>query len=357
MAKRLMLVVLVVLVGAGVAAPTAEASGGAGAISAPDGVTVGGLPYRYVALPVGYPDKVTAIAKIDLAGGRVDRTWYLDGIHHVPAPTYDGRGGGLSADGGTLVLGQFPRSYPQRVTRFAILDTDLYMRLPRTPGHPRSPGRGPHAITQVNLRGSFGFDAISPDGSTLYLVHYLSPADPTKYEVRAYDLERRRLLTEPVVDPSEPDEQMRGLPITRAASPDGRWAYTLYDGNGKEPFIHALDTVRREAACIDLPQLTGRQGLYMLRLGVEDSGSRLAVLDRPPGPEGSRPLLNVDTETFAVTRAAPAVTESSGGLPAWLAIGLGTGALAAALAWLAARRRRHPVEGAFARPGGGVGED
>ena len=45
---------------------------------------------------------------------------------------------------------------------------------------------------------------------------------------------------------------MRGQPLTRATSPDGRWAYTLYDGAGKEPFIHALDTSTRSARCIDL---------------------------------------------------------------------------------------------------------
>ena len=356
MARKWMLVALLALPGAGVAAPAVEASGGTGTMPAPDGVTVSGLPYRYVALDVGYPDKLTAVAKIDLEGGRVDRSWYMDGIYYVPAPTYDGRGGGLSADGTTLVLSRFPPSYPPRATKFAIVETDRYMRLPRTAGHPRSPGRGPHAVTYVNLRGSYGFDAISPDGSTLYLVHYLSPSDPTKYEVRAYDLERRRLLSEPVVDPEEPDEQMRGLPITRAAGPDGRWAYTLYDGNGKEPFIHALDTVRRRVACIDLPQLAGVRSPYMLRLRVEGSGRRLAVLDRQPGPEGSRPLLSVDTKTFAVSRATPAETESGGGFPAWLAIGLGAGLLGTAFAWLLGARRE-TAGGALAQPGRRVDKD
>ena len=54
-------------------------------------------------------------------------------------------------------------------------------------------------------------------------------------------------LPTPIVDKSEPDERMAGLPITRQTTADGRWAYTLYDGAGKEPFVHALDTVNGEA--------------------------------------------------------------------------------------------------------------
>ena len=42
-------------------------------------------------------------------------------------------------------------------------------------------------------------------------------------------------LPEPIIDPPELDEAMRGMPITRAASPDGRFAYTLYDGAGEHP--------------------------------------------------------------------------------------------------------------------------
>ena len=129
----------------------------------------------------------------------------------------------------------------------------------------------------VALRGDFSFDALSPDGRLLYLIHYLSRRDPTRYEVRAYDVPAGRLLPAPIVDPREADERMRGLPITRVASADGRWHYTLYDGAGSHPFIHALDTVGRTAVCIDLDGIAGRQDLYDLRLGLR--GRRgLAVL-------------------------------------------------------------------------------
>jgi hypothetical protein len=130
------------------------------------------------------------------------------------------------------------------------------------------------------------------------------------------------------------------VPITRASSADGRWAYTLYDGNGEEPFLHALDTVRGRAVCVDLLQLEGRHDLFMARLRMEAGGRRLAVLSRPPGLERSRQLLSVDTETFAVREATPvAIASSDAGAP-WLPIAIVAAALAAAMAWLLARRQR-----------------
>ena len=131
----------------------------------------------------------------------------------------------------------------------------------------------------LRLRGDFSFDAISPKGRWIYLIHYVSPQDPTRYLVRAYDLQHGRLLTKPVVDPSEQGEKMRGNPLSRAASPDGRWAYTLYDGAGEAPFIHALDTSGRTARCVDLDALAGKDYLWRLRLHLNEYGSALTIRD------------------------------------------------------------------------------
>jgi hypothetical protein len=48
---------------------------------------------------------------------------------------------------------------------------------------------------------------------------------------------------------------------------DGRWAYTLYARQGRAPFVHALDTVKREAYCTDLPLRLSQQRQMTLRLG------------------------------------------------------------------------------------------
>ena len=70
---------------------------------------------------------------------------------------------------------------------------------------------------------------------------------------------------------------MRGMPVTRSSSPDGRFAYTLYNGAGEHPFIHALDTVEKSARCIDLHGLMGFQRLGELKLDVSPDGGSISV--------------------------------------------------------------------------------
>lgn len=320
----------------------AAAKGVAAGAAAAGGVTVSGSEYRYVAISPGTPGKVTVISRIEQQGGRVSRWWYLPGSYYVPAIAYDGSGGGLSADGRWLVLQRTPSPpLPPSTTRFLVLDTQRSLTY-RGAGHlPRSR----HLFSFIDLPGDFSFDAISPDGSTIYLIHHLSkfwgPDYTANYEVRALDAASGKLLPHPVIDPEEPDEQMTGLPVTRAASPDGRWAYTLYDGNGKEPFVHALDTVGRRAVCIDLPQLKGQRNLFRSKLRLEQSGRKLTVITHPGGAHGSQPLLSIDTKSFAVEEAGPAGSGSDG--TAWLAAGVAV--LTAVLLVLWRRRSRPGIQG------------
>ena len=161
----------------------------------------------------------------------------------------------------------------------------------------------------------------------LYLIQYTSALDPTQYSVRAYDLGAGRLLAAPVVDPHARGEKMRGRPLTRAASRDGRWAYTLYDGAGKEPFIHALDTSRRSARCIGLEALTGTN-LSRLRLKLDSSHQLLSVI------RGHEPAVNVDLRSFRVS--AP----GGSGFPWALAVLATLGALGTAAVSAITLRRR-----------------
>jgi hypothetical protein len=237
---------------------------------------------RYVTFPSG---RDTLLARVSTEGGAVDRYREIAGRFTVPAVAYDGSAGGLTSDGRTLVLIRPRVGLGQKRTRFAMIDA---RRLTVT--------------KRIVLRGDFSFDALSPDGSTAYLIEYRSLGrhnfDPTDYDVRAIDLATGKLDPQPIVDPREPDEDMGGLPIARAMSPDARWAYTLYSGS-EHPFIHALDTVGRTARCIDLDALTGRQDLFQMRLRITDGGRRLQVL------KDDKPELLVDTRSFAVSRPSP----------------------------------------------------
>jgi hypothetical protein len=85
--------------------------------------------------------------------------------------------------------------------------------------------------------------------------------------------------------------------LSRAMSSNGRWAYTLYDGAGATPFVHALDTVARSARCIDLEGVPSGTDLWQLRLVIDGAGERLVLRNR------TTPLLLVDLRTLSVRAA------------------------------------------------------
>jgi hypothetical protein len=289
----------------------------------PDGVTpsTGASGVNGVRYVTHAKDGATTVRELSASGVVLQSSSVRD-TFMVPAVALDGSPGGLSADGGTLILTKPRTSIPQGTTQLLVLDTN-----------------GLGVRSRVRLEGDFGFDAISPDGDRLYFIEYLNPANLTRYAVRAYDVASGALLPNPIIDPTEEDaDEMRGYPITRATSPDGRWAYTLYDGNGRHPFVHALDTAEGSAVCIDTPTLAGRKDLFQLGLGVSADGSTLTVADR------GHPLALVDTQTFAVrgpSEPAPAPQAGNGGdvwrlaIPAIAVVVLGGAALV-----LIARRRQ-----------------
>lgn len=285
--------------------------------AAADGLPAVGVDAAPLSVHGGELEYVTARAKGEtvlrertVARGRVLRRLHLNGNFSVPAVAYDGSPSGLSADGRTLVLISPRRHFPRASRTFAVIDAKR-LRVRR----------------HIRLRGDFSFDAISPDGRLVYLINYLSKSDFTKYAVRAYDMRARRLLREPVVDPSDPDEDMSGLPLSRVSDQEGRWAYTLYSGR-KHPFVHALDTERRTAVCIDLDDVHSLGALEL-------RGDRLDVLGG-----GGGVVASIDTETHRVIprpeKRKPATAEAAAGIP-WLLIAAPT----AALILLAAAGRRN----------------
>ncbi|HEX8087126.1 MAG TPA: hypothetical protein VF529_22800 [Solirubrobacteraceae bacterium] len=248
----------------------------------PTGVVARENGDRYVALSAGAGS--TVVARIAAGSGEVEAYRWLREPLTIPGVALDGTAGGLSGPDGALVLIR-PREhghYPLRRTRLVVLDAE---RL--------NVGR------RITLKGDFSYDAISPDGRRLFLVQYVDPDDPRAYVVRTYDLARGKLERGAIVDAREPDEDMRGYPVTRVTTDDGRWAYTLYDGGG-EPFVHALDTVERRAFCIDLPTLAGVEDPYTLRLAL--SGRQLAVEDR------GRDAAFIDTTTMEARGPASVFT-------------------------------------------------
>jgi hypothetical protein len=279
--------------------------GGDGTAS-PDGLL------HYVTLPML---KQTVVTKMS-AEGSVLKFRTLPGVWGIPLVAFDGSTGGLSAYGRILVLAQPPIGRMRHVSRFPVLET-TNLRL----------------VDLVTLEGSFSFDAVSPDGSTLYLIEHVNRKDVAEYQVRAYDLAEDRLLPYVIRDHRSNQAEMYGYPMSRTTSSDGRWAYTLYQGS-HHSFVHALDTVARKAVCIDLPMDTPPEYVADARLALGPNGENLTVDSRVGGI-----LAVIDTEKLALRPRVsnrPAEAPAEEGFP-WLLV---VGALALASLAAGARARR-----------------
>jgi hypothetical protein len=242
-----------------------------------DGAVDGASGVRYVALPAA---TTTAVAAVRTRDGRVLRYATIRGAFGVPLVAFDGTTEGISRDGKTLVLADLGASEKQ--TSFAVLRTAT-LRLKQA----------------ITLPGRWSYDALSPDGRTLYAIQYLGSGPTPRYQVRSVSLITGKPVGAAIIDKREPDEEMNGSPWARARSANGAWAYTLYAKPNGTGFVHALDTSGRRAFCVDLPWRTSAQRLAAVRLSLADGGRSLVLAKR-----GGNRLAVVDTATFKVTALA-----------------------------------------------------
>jgi hypothetical protein len=288
----------------------ATASPGASSIESSDGSVV------YMVSPDGGGATVTKIRGSDRTA-QVSRR--LAGSFALPSVA--GSRGGLAPDGNKLVLEGHPAPH---ASQFAVLNART-LRVERV----------------LSLKGSYSFDAMSPSGKTLFVLRYLS-RDHTHYAVQSLDLTDASPVARTLVEKGEPGEAMSGTALTRTTSPDGAWVYTLYEGAGEAPFVHALSTVDKYTVCIDLDALEGRRDLSSLDLRLTPATDTLAVT------ASGAAVAEINTASFEVTTppapppaaanvAARHPREDSTDLP-WLPIALL--ALVAATAKLLLRRQR-----------------
>jgi hypothetical protein len=302
------------------AAPVALADGVMpNAVQNGDGVLALDGKTRYVAVGA-YGTPTTVLAHISAQTGSVVYSVPLTGTWGLPS-VFGGYATGLSADGNTLVLANVPSGYPRTRSGFLIVE--------------------PHSLRirhGVTLPGDFSFDALSPDGSRLYLIQHTKPLDQTHYVVRAYDVANLRLLPGRIADRTQNSWVMQGYPTSRVTSADGRWVYTLYANPGGFPFVHALDTVRGVAHCTGLPWHGKETAVYDMRLTLHNHALAVHWMS-------GKPWLRMDTRTW---RLSP---DHRGGFPWWALLFVGLLPVAA----LALRRdraaRAHKVFRVATRPG------
>jgi YVTN family beta-propeller protein len=174
----------------------------------------------------------------------------------------------------------------------------------------------------AEVPGPFTYDAISDDGTSLYLIEKITPEAARAlpgvnaaygYRVRVYDVPAAKLSETLVVDvklaaetnsnnaETRVDGIMSGIYQSSVPSRDGRWNFSFYYNPNRGPFIHVLHLDSRSAFCIlDLPLVSGG---YEKRLGwslaLTPSGQTLYAVNGPLG------LVSViDATTLKVGRTA-----------------------------------------------------
>ena len=253
-----------------------------GTILGSPGATWQGHSQRFEAAPGGLGTRISEMT----AAGAVVRSVSVRGRFGIPEVAYDGSTERLPAKSSTLVLATWNAPPFPRSTAFVVLSTrDLHVR------------------ARFTLPGVFAFDALSPDGETVYLTRHASASHVTRYTVRAYDLRAGRLLPGVIADRSTGEWRMDGIPTSRLQAPGGGWAYTLYEGGEDGAFVHALDTRTGTAHCIDLPGLRDRNVMAM-RLRLADRGTKLLVR------AGRHTVASVDLRPFRGAAAAATFSPS-----------------------------------------------
>jgi hypothetical protein len=210
--------------------------------------------------------------------------WRLPTIGSDPMPV------GVSGDGRTIVLVPAAGAMSSAgESRFAIVDRTFVAK--------------PRVIT---LPGAFDFDAISANGTVLYVIEHLAGPPEAHYQVRAVDVATGSLRDGVVVDKSNLDEAMGGYPIGQLRRADGM-VFTIYRG-AEHPFIHALSTLEGWALCIDLPSIGADDAAAALDWGLASSpdGGTMVAANATLGVAAlisSADLSIGRTSTFAPTAA------------------------------------------------------
>lgn len=248
-----------------------------------------------VATPGGADTRVQALIVQPGFGGAsqsVPGAWRLPTIGADPIPA------GVSADGGTIVLvpavapgAAASSSAAATESRFAVVDGAL-----------------DRAARVISLAGAFEYDAISPDGKSLYVVEHLPAPPVAHYQVRAVDVASGRLRDGVVVDKANLDEAMGGYPIAQVRA-DGGMVFTLYRG-AEHPFIHALNTIDGWALCIDLPASAADSDAAALDWGLGHTPDRahLMAVNATLGIAADVSIADLAvtrTMTFSATAATP----------------------------------------------------
>jgi hypothetical protein len=197
----------------------------------------------------------------------------------------------LSPDGRWLALrSQKP---PSGQSQFALVDTNA--------GKP---------VKEFTLKGDFELDALSPEGTMVYLIERTNDA-AHHYYIRAYDATFTQLLDGYVADKRElEDPQMTGYAVARQVDPNGKRAYTLYvDPANNHAFIHVLPLFNASdvngpifARCLDLQTRENGALARYYTLALSADGKTLYAANAALGVASSISLTDEDVLALDITQ-------------------------------------------------------
>jgi len=272
-----------------------DATTGRPTFSAEGGIASGDWQRLISAMPAG--NGTTAVRAVDAFDGGLESDTALAGTLDVRAVSYRGDLVVLSPDARAVHGRQPGRSS----TKLVVASTT-----------------GAMPTRTYDVAANIEPEAFSTDGGALFVVQYLPPMDPDRYQVRRLDLATGQLTLVPSIDGAN-QGQMPGIARTSVMAPDGRRLYTLYtsEENGQRySFVHVLDLDQQWAHCVDLPLSFGADPEAM-GIAIDPSGTRVHVADVAAGK-----LASIDTARVALDRvstmkirgvhARPAVAASTG---------------------------------------------
>jgi DNA-binding beta-propeller fold protein YncE len=250
-----------------------DANDGTEAFTSEGGVASGDWQRLISATPGG--NGTTSVRSVDAFDGDLESDTTLTGTLDVRAVSYRGDLVALSPDARAVNGRQPGRSS----TRLVVVSTI-----------------GGLPTRTYDVAANIEPEAFSTDGGALFVIQYLPPMDPDRYQVRRLDLATGELTLVPSVDGAN-QGQMPGIARTSVMSPDGRRRYTLYtsEENGQRySFVHVLDLAGQWAHCVDLPLSFGGDPEAM-GIAINPTGSRVYVADVAAGK-----LATVDTTRVAL---------------------------------------------------------
>jgi DNA-binding beta-propeller fold protein YncE len=251
----------------------------------------------------------TKVRDVTLEGGLPGPEIQLDGHWRLPTIGTDPVSVGVSADRSTIALvAAGAASAATGTSRFAVVQHFEAGR-PTTARYAKL-----RLATMVELRGSFEFDALSPDGSILYVVEHLD-GQAGAYQVRAVDVATGKLRDGVIADKRNLGEAMAGWPIGQVRRADGV-VLTLYRGS-EHPFVHALNTVEAWAVCLDLPPSATSDAAAARDWGLAPNadGRRIYAINGSLGIAAEINATDLSiTRTATVQTVAAGSTDSAGSI-------------------------------------------